>query len=605
MSNKSIGHAKKPPRKQYVEPFFGYAQPTKEQDKFPEHWEQYRRTFVLPADWAKFDLKVGDGIWMRAKGTQKKGGEVVKKWDRPLASADLELERHLSRPHDRPRPYQWLGVYGHDTLDKYCIDLDNHAHKDNDYIDRYGRVIRLGGLDPEYLSRVRRLWAALPPLPTVVVTSSRSLGLQVWQHLPERYDAPRTHRNVTAHLEGNGLPGIEVHPIYNDDGKSCRCCRLPFGDGSYSLTNEGLIRPWHRQLDHFIIPTPLPSFGRVVAMLVGLLREQYEHVRHRRDDLDRQLVVLKDWITSGCPDVAEEPEPRKKPAEKRAAKVSQKRDPAADDLKLLPRQVAVYRLATVGLMPKLLKWSLYTLAKHLVLIERVPHDMAFGVLERWCLDKHNGNSSRIEGGGPLSKDVSSLIGWSLKKAVALEGEIVSRTYSKPLRVRHLVTGEGEPNRYGPPGPLPEYSPHTHTSPLSMCPPSQGGAPKNFQEMGEEYGERIKALVGRGYFDKPLLPEIEDNINKTGTNALPFLRRVANYLKEKGGSARISRELFTIFYGGNSNKQIDKYKAIAKGVGLFQKTDGYRIGKRSTEYTLMVDESRGGNPYDSPDEAEGL
>jgi hypothetical protein len=589
LSNKITCLAKKSSKKQYVEPFFGYTPPSKEQHKYPEHWEEYKQIFVWPADWAKFDVKIGDDIWKRAKGVKKdEDGKVAKMWDRPLPSTDLELEAHLSRPHDRPRPYQWMGVYGHKTLDKYCVDLDNHAHKGNAYTDRFGRVVQLGGLTPEYLSRVRRLWAALTPLPTIVLTSSRSLGLQVWQKLPGRYSAVETHRNVTAYLEQHGLPGIEVHPLYNDEGESCRCCRLPFGDGSFTLTGKGIIRPWQRQLDHFRHPSPSPTFGQVVAMLITLLKEQYEQVRHRRSELQDQLIVLREWIELGCPDVAEEPKPRSATSEKRAAKVSHGREPVADDFKSLPRQVAVYRLATEGLRPKLLKWSLYTLAKHLLLIEQLPRDVAHDVLERWCLEKHNGNSSRIEEGEPLSKDVLSLIGWALKKAAALRGEIRAKTYSKPLRVRHLLMGEGEPNRYVPSGSSPGSSPHTLPSLLYMCPPPLGGAPMNFKEMGEEYGDHIKKLVEQGYFDSPLPPEIEDNITRTRTNALPFLRRVANYLKEKGGSARISRELFSIFYGGNSHKQIDKYKAIAKRHGLFVKTDGYRSRKQSSQYTLLLD-----------------
>jgi hypothetical protein len=64
-------------------------------------------------------------------------------------------------------------------------------------------------------------------------------------------------------------------------------------------------------------------------------------------------------------------------------------------------------------------------------------------------------------------------------------------------------------------------------------------------------------------------------------------------------------LFAAFYGGNSHKQIDKYKEIAKRVGLFRKSAGYRIGKRSTEYTLSVDNITRDGPHASQDNDKSM
>ena len=104
------------------------------------------------------------------------------------------------------------------------------------------------------------------------------------------------------------LPPRRIATSAASRGKRTRETGLPargVWSGSVTLTSDGVIRPWHHQLDHFEDPTPLPSFGQVVVMLIDLLKGQYEQARHRRDELERQLVVLKDWLTSGCPEVAE------------------------------------------------------------------------------------------------------------------------------------------------------------------------------------------------------------------------------------------------------------------------------------------------------------
>lgn len=540
---------------------------------------------------------------------RKKTGEK----DLPLRAFATYLERHLDPAHHNQRrarkgkgplgDHVFLGTYGGRRTTHVLADLDNHTSLGKTAQD--GVMLKIADLDLAYLSLVKRAYD-LPRRPDVIVTSSRSLGLYFFYKLDTSQPTYKANRELAACYVAAGLPQVEIYPQPpredHPQGTGPRCNRRPFGHGSYTLTNKEIIRPWRRQTSHYLSPTPLPTFGRLVDHLIDLWQQQVATLRRTKSrpeivaHVDRQVDLVRQWMGAGCPLVEKvvgtEVTSAKATCPQPTATVLP-RVKMPEEWVQMPIHERVYRLATEGLpCGGSLNWALYTVAKHLLNVElsrnRDRMEIARDVLVKFCEAKHNGFSSRLD--GEVSNDVRCLIERTLVNASKIE--IKTSNYRFPLRARWLICREGELNDYN------ASRVNTGNS-SSVLPPSSSRdhflvSPLEGDGKGDisAYAEKIRCKVEAGHFDMPLPETMQLKIKTIGlkANALPFLTRLANYLGERGGTARISRQLMYEFYKGRSDKQITKYKAIGMAAGLFTVSGRATAHKQSTEYTLGQEEA---------------
>ncbi|KAL8931164.1 MAG: hypothetical protein Q9211_007181 [Gyalolechia sp. 1 TL-2023] len=168
------------------------------------------------------------------------------------------------------------------------------------------------------------------------------------------------------------------------------------------------------------------------------------------------------------------------------------------------------------------------------------------------------------------------------------GELLARSYVRPLRLKHLLTGEGEVNAYVPQAG--RFLPGRGDTPIASVyrlPPS--GRYKDLEETKEE----LRVLVKSGILDDELDEEMEAKIRKVSGRARPqvFLRRLGNYLASHGGTAAMHHEKLFILLGGTSVKLLSRYKKIGIRAGLFTES-GYLKGQRSKRYTLARPDANG-------------
>jgi hypothetical protein len=600
-------HRKKSP---FDADFFGPAEPSQPGIRHPDHWLRYKETFLRDADPMRFSVRRnGEDGWFPARGRQYVDGQLAKRWDRPLSSSDKELDAHLGGLHENGN-LSWMGVFGGRYTSHYNVDVDNHEAKGKGYLNSRGRWVQVADLSVKYLKLVKVARETLASLdrPTVIVTSSRSLGLNIWQHTDRPYPGPDVFGKMTAYLEGREVnrhlnhlfpdpagkwKEMEVFPMYGKDGKANRLQRLPFGHGSVTLSNAGIIGPWHEQVAHFLDPGLLPAFEPLVELLLSLYIEQFRAWKHSGTHLPddehelqrRRLDEIRSWLKAGCP--VGEPPARKPtgpgvdgvilccpaPSITPTKRAEPRRTP---DWLSLPRERRVFYLATHGLPDKgSLNRSLYLLATHLLGLELLGQsdasEVAQDVLTSWCLKRHNGMSRRLDGVS-LGPDVMRIISWAIAKASKVVGSedwrrLREKKYAKPLRLRWLVCRQGPVSLYSPSQPIHDPSVIYCVSHSVIHDP----ASLKVQRLPAVALETIKRLAGR----KPL-------------KAVEFNVMFANFLDARGGKATVNREKYmATFLGYDNPSQWTKFKVIGEKAGIFRMTKPGQKAARSNEYELLI------------------
>ena len=590
--------------------FFGPCEPSLPSLRHPEHFERYKETFLKNADPKRFSgRRNGEDGWFPSRGKQTVDGQVIKRWDRPLSSSGKELDAHLAGLRE-DGSLSWMGVFGGKYTYHYNADVDNHESKKKGYYNSRGRWVQVADLSVKYLKLVKAAYEALARLdrPTVIATSSRSLGLNIWQHTDRPFLGTEVFQKMTAYLEERRVnhhlnhlfpdPAgkwrkMEVFPMYGEAGTSNRLQRLPFGYGSMTLTPSGVIRPWHDQLEHFLRPGPIPSFEKVVDHLLALYIEQFRswllsgsHPAERElAHYDRRLGEVEMWAKAGCP--AEEPPERKPPVPVAKDEPGPRPSPVAFTFApetqpspgwiSLPRERRVYHLATHGLPDKRsLNRALYMLAVHLMGLELFGRadagQIAQNVLEVWCLTKNNGMSRRLDGIS-LGPEVMRIIAWAIAKASKAVGvedwrRLREKKYVKPLRVRWLVCGQGPANLYSPSPPDPNPSVIYCVSDSMV----RGTAALKINRLPPACLEAIKRLAGR----KP-------------RKAVEFIVMIANYIDARGGKATVNRKgCMKAFMGYDNPNQWEKYMTIGEEASIYRLSRKSQKGVRSNEYELMIE-----------------
>ena len=400
------------------------------------------------------------------------------------------------------------------------------------------------------------------------------------------------------------------------------CLHRPLGDGSFVLSRQGVLRDFPAQMRCYLDPErTFPTFSEVTEMLLSLWAEQHHDMADafrtdlvsdwRNPELDinvefasmnQRAREIRSWISSGCPE-SQEPTTLACQAEKKSVVLpglsidrrsgSQTWPDAWKEPNLRWRD-RVWYLARHGLPePDTLNCALLDLAQWLLGVELYDTEDREGKVHRllrlFCAERHNDQSDHLRG----VRDVACLPGVILKEidSASANASLVreketfvrmrSRLYRTPLRVKHLLAGEGEPNFYVPRDGI--FSNHNNNTPVSPLSVAVWAAPIQGKDSGEK---SLEAMLEMGVLDLPLPEEFEDRMTMRG-KVLAFNRRLGNYLFLRGGHVRVHHRKLAMFadVDERDRKALSRYKEAGIRARLFIETDGYIVGEKSKEYGL--------------------
>jgi len=264
--------------------------------------------------------RYGDGF-LCAKGTYKGRDE---RYDRiccpALVAKHLDFWRWQNcRPEKACPPNYWIAMLPGKKSALKTIDFDNKENLLGYYRDIAGKPRPLPTMPLEHIQEIKRLYDAFPGRTWCV--SSATLGLHLWQRMPFPQSIEVIHATDRPRLREIGLGGTEIHPMFG------RCFRRPFGEDYFTITDDGILEHWVKQLDYFEKVAEPPSFRAVYQALrtllvrewdgygatgkmekVGLMEGKPHLLKYRKGkeafnarQLDEDLNVLDDWADKGFP----------------------------------------------------------------------------------------------------------------------------------------------------------------------------------------------------------------------------------------------------------------------------------------------------------------
>lgn len=599
-------------------------------DLYPDDLERYLELFVHRSDHRAFNTRLGywddrdvpfweqaEDVMSRDWRPQVRGRSIDGK---PLYVAATTnnllplIERHLDTGYWRSRGHRakgfkqpfWVGTLGGRFTSSAAFDLDNHGGRVLKFT-RDGGNYRVPDLGVEILDLARRV-LGLPyqayglPIPTALSTSSDSLGLCVWIIPEAPQETAVLHARMKEMAADHGLPKLEVYPIPPArgrgpyEGRSVH--RRPCGQGAVTLAGTGIIRGWREQVANFLAPRPLPSLPQVAEQLLELWLGLHQVWRpnfldvpgERLDHFNQRCREIRDWVRRGCPPLVDGGAEAVAAVEvvRRAGKRSSSACPKVslpEGWESWPYPERLYYIARRGCPAEgMLNECLIMLARHMMAYEldgmgdEERDEVAFSVLEAWCLSCHNGCSGRLsEGDTALPKDVESVIWRDIRSVSCREP---SAGVKNTLRVRHLITGEGPRNGFVPrfrQGGREEDLLSVYTSEES---PAQG----------DEYRQaeaRVIEAIRSGLYDHETIEAVEEKIAPATPTFQRFARRLANFLMMKDNrTANIHTNIFKAMADTSSPTTATKYKRAALDEKVIKVVSHkYRIGGQSKSYQL--------------------
>ena len=289
-------------------------------DEFARYVELFYKFFPKRPFHHRFRYGAG---FLCAKGTYK-GRDA--KYDRTCCPA--LIGKHLDywrwqncRPEKACSPNYWIAMFPGKKSALKAIDFDNKQNLLGYYLDVAGKPRPLPTLPLEHLHAVKRLYDAFPG--RIWCVSSATLGLHLWQRMPSPQSIEAIQAADRPRLREIGLGGTEIHPMHG------RCFRRPFGQDYFTITDDGLLEHWVKQLDWFEKAAEPPSFRAVYQALrsllvrewdgygstgkmekVGLLEGKPHLLKYYRgkdvfnaEQLDDDLETLDAWADQGFPQV--------------------------------------------------------------------------------------------------------------------------------------------------------------------------------------------------------------------------------------------------------------------------------------------------------------
>ena len=288
---------------------------------FPEEFQRYLDLFYIYSKKKPFHarLQYGRGF-LRQKGKKKSGDEFERGCYTDLIAKMLDHDRWKGlNPDKRHTEAYWIALYSGVKSSLKAIDIDNKQNIFGYY--RPGRnedqpMRPLVTLSLDHLKNIKLIYDAFPN--HIWCVSSATLGLHVWEKMPGPQKISLIQETNKAKLKRIGLAATEVHPMKG------RPFRRPFGQDYYTITNDGLIEEWWRQLDYFENDAQTPTFDAIYQALRSLVLEGWSNYGYsrlaepsagnahlRRYEVDRKRVrigllkedlkVIDEWAGHGFP----------------------------------------------------------------------------------------------------------------------------------------------------------------------------------------------------------------------------------------------------------------------------------------------------------------
>ena len=293
-------------------------------DAFPDEFAIYCRHFIDVFPRSPYYVRTTYDNASRFGGWPEK---KIRKTGRPLLLIDNGnflnrtdcVERHLDYEQwvefkDSTDPYRdhkigdfyWLGLTKPRKTTFHAIDLDNKrfighyrsGSKDND------PVMPVVHMPLEHFQTMKRIYNAFPN--RIWCITSETLGLDIIQrHNLQRTDS--VHTRTKRQLARIGLEKTEVHPMEG------RCKRRPFGEHYRTITVDGVVEPWQKQLTYYLTPGPTPSFNHICRTMLRAVKDQWTswisfgdvdiRVEPRAivQKYRPELVQVLRWLQDGCP----------------------------------------------------------------------------------------------------------------------------------------------------------------------------------------------------------------------------------------------------------------------------------------------------------------
>lgn len=293
-------------------------------EAFPDEFATYCEHFIDVFPRSPYYVKTTYDPHSRYAGWPEKKSRKTK---RPLPLIDNGkflnrtecVERHLDYEQwllfkDTTDPFRdhkfgdffWLGQGQPKKTTFNAIDFDNKR-----FLGYYrlgsnssAQVMPVVHMPLEHFKAMKRIYDAFPD--RIWCITSETLGLDIIQR--HSLDTTTTvHTRIKRQLARIGLDQTEVHPM------SGRCKRRPFGEHYRTITEDGLLEPWQRQLAFYLNPGRTPSFERICRTLLQAVKDQWSSwltFSPHAERSDRQTVIKKHkhelsevvhWLRDGCP----------------------------------------------------------------------------------------------------------------------------------------------------------------------------------------------------------------------------------------------------------------------------------------------------------------
>ena len=288
---------------------------TDEFNRYAELFDKY-----LPKRPFHVRFRYGAGF-VCAKGKYKRSGQPYDRTCCPaLVAKHLDFWRWKEVRGDRNHPPNyWIAMFPGKKSAIKAIDFDNKQNLLGYYRDVAGKPRPLPTMPLEHLQTVKRLYDAFPGRTWCV--SSATLGLHLWQRMPSPQSVEAIQAADRPRLREIGLGNTEIHPMFG------RCFRRPFGADYFTITDDGILEHWVKQLDWFEKATEPPSFRAVYHAMrsllvrewdgydatgkmekVGLIEGKPHLLKYHKGkeafnarQLDDDLKVFDDWADQGFP----------------------------------------------------------------------------------------------------------------------------------------------------------------------------------------------------------------------------------------------------------------------------------------------------------------
>lgn len=292
------------------------------QEAFPADFDRYLNLFYKFFPKQSVHVRTFySGGFVCPKRKLKSGDQIDQSCYPDMIARHLDLDRwQHNHPKSNYPEHYWVAMREPKKASLKAIDFDNKENVLAFYCTHGfgGRIVHrpLPILTVEHFQAIKRIYDAFPN--HIWCVSSATLGLHIWQ----KYVRPMPLHQIDSlnrpTLARIGLGNTEIHPMIG------RAFRRPFGEDYFTITPDGLLDDWRKQLDYFENDARTPPFevvfeslrqlmvqewGRYQGSFEGKLRPSSKHPELARKHfhfgrwssglLDDVLTDLDQWATNG------------------------------------------------------------------------------------------------------------------------------------------------------------------------------------------------------------------------------------------------------------------------------------------------------------------